>query len=168
MPWDRSARATAMLDALDAGREVHADAGRRWESVYGPDLVDVALDLLLDGVTGAVGVLPGERMTELAFAQALALVADADESRVVATGSPATAPLFAWDNAVSYLPPCESMIERFVRESRAARRTGDLAVARRRDDTREQAPKGELPLRADLIDPADFEAPLAPLQEAAE
>jgi dTDP-4-dehydrorhamnose reductase len=145
VPWDRSARAPAMLDALDAGRTVLAECGRQWEMVYGPDLMDVALDLLLDGVRGAVSVLPGERLTELQFAQALAMVADCDGSRVVEAGAPAEAKLFAWGNAVSYLPPCESMLERFVRESRAARRAGEFAIARRSDETRLETPATRVP-----------------------
>jgi dTDP-4-dehydrorhamnose reductase len=152
MPWDRSARAVAMLDALDAGSTVLASVGQLWDGVYGPDLIDVTLDLLLDGVTGPVSVLPAERLTELQFAQALAVVADRDGGLVIESGAPAEAPLFAWGNGVSYLPPCESMLERFVREARAARRVGELGLARRPDDTRLQAPDAEPRLEIETIE----------------
>jgi dTDP-4-dehydrorhamnose reductase len=165
MPWDRSARAPAMLDALDSGRTVRADAAKLWDGVYGPDLMDVALDLLLDGVTGPVSVLPGERMTELEFAETLAVVADREGSLVVGTGAAAEAPLFAFGNAVSYLPPTESMLERMVRESRAARRAFDLAVGRRRDDTRLQAPDTEARLEVEPVEDAGAELVLVQLED---
>jgi dTDP-4-dehydrorhamnose reductase len=106
--------------------------------VYGPDLVDAALDLLLDGVTGPLSMLPGERLTELEFARSLAAVADRDPALVVATGSPAAKPLFAWSDGASYLPPWETTLERFVREARAARRLGVQGVDRRMDEVREE------------------------------
>ncbi len=137
-PWDGSARAVAWLEALDSGRRVEADAGAPWMGVYGPDLVDAALDLLLDGVTGPLSMLPGERLTELEFARSLAAVADRDPALVVATGSPAAKPLFAWSDGASYLPPWETTLERFVREARAARRLGVQGVDRRMDEVREE------------------------------
>ena len=137
-PWDGSARAVALLEALDSGRRIEVDAASSWKGVYGPDLVDVALDLLLDGVSGAVSVLPGERLSELEFAQALAVVADRDPDLIVATGSAAAKPLFAWSDQTSYLPPWETTFERFVREARAARRLGAQGVDRRMDEVREE------------------------------
>ncbi|HEX8669124.1 MAG TPA: hypothetical protein VF727_12225 [Allosphingosinicella sp.] len=157
-PWDAEARAVRMLKGLEAGRPVEVDAGAQWTSVYGPDLVDVTLDLLLDGVTGAVHV-PAERMLEGAFARALALVAAVDEALVVETGEPAPAPLFGWKPPPSYLPPCESMVERFVREARAARRTGGPGVARRADETRLEPP-AKAPLAGGNRAPVALEEPL--------
>jgi dTDP-4-dehydrorhamnose reductase len=139
MPWDRSARAIAILDALDAGRPVEVDASAGWSRVYGPDVMDVLLDLLLDGVTGAVNVRPAERVSELEFARALAETAYRDPDLIRATGSPAPAPLFAWAGPASYLPPLETTLERLVREGRAARLAGDLAVERREDEVRLEA-----------------------------
>ncbi len=109
------------------------------ERVYGPDLIDVVLDLLLDGATGAISVRPGERISELEFARALAVVADPDQALIVETGSPAPASLFDWSGPASYLPPLETTLERFVREARAARLSGELAVERREDDVRLEA-----------------------------
>jgi dTDP-4-dehydrorhamnose reductase len=139
MPWDRHARAVEILDALDAGRTVEIDAAAPWNGVYGPDVVDVALDLLLDGVSGAVPVRPAERVSLLDFARALAATADADAGLIVATGKPRPAPLFGWSGSHSYLPPLETMLERFVRECRTSRAIGEIAVERRDDDVRLQA-----------------------------
>jgi dTDP-4-dehydrorhamnose reductase len=91
------------------------------------------LDLLIDGMTGVVSVT-GERITELDFARALAMVADCDRDLVVPAGTAAPRPLFDWGNSVSWLPPCESTLERFVREARAARKIGEPAVADHRDE----------------------------------
>ncbi|MDB5889400.1 MAG: putative b-glycosidase, Glycoside Hydrolase Family 1 [Polaromonas sp.] len=137
-PWNASSRAVRLLDALDAGRVVEADADLVWDMVYGPDLVDGVLDLLLDGVRGAVTFVPSERWSELEFARQLAWVADRDAGLVRASsssgaGGPGSAEAPA---AMSYLPPAETTMERFVRESRRARQAGDLAVSRRNDDVR--------------------------------
>jgi dTDP-4-dehydrorhamnose reductase len=138
-PWDRTTRAVRMLEALDSGQRVEARAGTRWQSVYGGDLVDGVLDMLLDQVTGELEFVPGERISEAQFARDLAIVADRDQDLVVAVGRPEDPPLFQWENPPSYLPPTETTLERFVREARAARREGELAVDRREDDVRLQA-----------------------------
>jgi dTDP-4-dehydrorhamnose reductase len=133
VPWDHQARPVQMLDALERGSSVRADSGKEWTHVYGPEVVDLVLDLLIDGMTGAVSVT-GQRMTELDFARSLAMVADSDSDLVLPVGSPAEKPLFGWDNPVSWLPPCESTLERFVREARAARKLGVLAVSDHADE----------------------------------
>ncbi len=139
VPWDRAARAVQILDALDAARPIHIDPGAGWTHVYGPDVMDVTLDLLLDGMTGSVNVRPGERMTELEFARALADTAERDADLIVERGSAPAKPLFAWGGPASYLPPLETCLERLVRECRAARLAGPLAVERREDDVRLEA-----------------------------
>jgi dTDP-4-dehydrorhamnose reductase len=161
-PWDRTARAVAWLDALESGVPIEADAARRWDGVYGPDVVDVALDLLLDGRAGAVTVT-NDPTSEAEFARALALIADADAALVVERGVPES-PLFAWDGPASYLPPAESGLERFVREARAARREGALAVERRQDETRLQKPQpapADEVLVAEVVDVAQVDAEAA-------
>jgi dTDP-4-dehydrorhamnose reductase len=128
-----------MLDALDSGRPVLLDASAPWTQAYGPDVMDVLLDLLLDGVSGAVNARPRQGVSMIEFAHALASVADCDVDLVRPTGSAAATPLFAWSGPVTYLAPLESMLERFVRESRAARLIGELAVERRDDEVRLEA-----------------------------
>ena len=138
VPWDRSARAVQILEALDRGQRITVDAGALWDRVYGPDLVDAILDLLLDGVSGEIRFVPGERLSEAQLAREMAVVADREDAQIVETGTPLGAPLFAW-SAPSYLPPGETTLERFVRECRAARRDGDLGVDRREDEVRLEA-----------------------------
>ncbi len=141
LPWSRTARPVQMLEALETGAAVRAEAGAEWTRVYGPDVVDLVLDLLIDGLDGVVNV-SGERITELEFARALAVVADCDPDQVVASGSPAERPLFDWAAPVSWLPPTESSLERFVREARAARRIGPAGVSRRQDEPHLEKPDG--------------------------
>ncbi|HZF43036.1 MAG TPA: family 1 glycosylhydrolase [Sphingomonadaceae bacterium] len=139
VPWDRSARAVEILDALDAGRRIEIDAGAMWSGAYGPDVVDVTLDLLLDGMTGNVDVNPAAGVTELQFARALAEVADRNAGLIVERGRPPSPPLFGWTDSAFYLPPLETGLERFVREARAARLLGVAGVERREDDVRLEA-----------------------------
>jgi dTDP-4-dehydrorhamnose reductase len=138
-PWDRTTRAVRLLDALDSGRRIEVDAGKLWDRVYGPDLVDGVLDLLHDRETGEVWFVPGERLSEAEFARALAEVADRDPATLVEVGTPAAPPLFAWSEPASFLPPGETTLERFVREARGARCEGALAVHRREDEVRLEA-----------------------------
>lgn len=56
--WEVQAGPAAWLDALDAGRPVPADARQRWHGIYGPDLLDGVLDLLLDGAAGGFNFFP--------------------------------------------------------------------------------------------------------------
>jgi dTDP-4-dehydrorhamnose reductase len=135
VPWDASARPVRLLDALDAARPVQADAAGTWHAVYGPDLVDGVLDLLLDGLSGGASFYPAEGWSEAEFARHMAAVADRDlalvrEERASVHHTP------AFPSGASYLPPCETTLERFVRESRLARREGELAVQRREDEAR--------------------------------
>jgi dTDP-4-dehydrorhamnose reductase len=139
MPWDHWARAVAILEALDAGRKIEIDAGAVWSGVYGPDVMDVTLDLMLDGMEGAVSVRVGERISEFEFARALAETADRDAGLIVPYGRPTEKPLFGWGATVSYLPPLETTLERFVREARGARTLGVEAVERREDEVRLEA-----------------------------
>jgi dTDP-4-dehydrorhamnose reductase len=138
-PWERDARAARILDALDSGQKVVVRRDERWDGVYGPDVVDGVLDLLLDGVLGTVTFLPTERRSEAEFARELADVADCDPRLLVARGDPLPEPLFAWSPPASFLPPGKTTLERFVRECRAARRAGVLAVDLRQDDVRLEA-----------------------------
>jgi dTDP-4-dehydrorhamnose reductase len=118
VPWDRWAWAVRMLDQLDQGRTVEIDPATSWAGVYGPDIIDVTLDLLFDGVTGAIDLRNRSQLSELEFARELALVADAPERLIRVQGSPAERPMFSFSPAHSYLPPLASMLERFVRECR--------------------------------------------------
>lgn len=135
-PWNSSSRAVRLLDTLDLGKQVDADSAAVWNMVYGPDLLDAVLDLLLDGVRGAVSFVPSEHWTEFEFAQHLALVADRPAELVQPTRNAAEHASPDSTEVLSYLPPAETTMERFVRESRQARAAGEMAVKRREDDAR--------------------------------
>ncbi|HST92504.1 MAG TPA: family 1 glycosylhydrolase, partial [Brevundimonas sp.] len=135
---DDNGPATMIVDRLLDGGSVTADPGRPWDAVYGPDVVDTALDLLLDGASGVFDLHAPESWSELDFARAVAavvgcepdLVRQAQRNRFSAA---AASPLSA-----SYLPPGETTVERFVRERRHAR-DGYLTIERRFDETRFEA-----------------------------
>jgi dTDP-4-dehydrorhamnose reductase len=138
-PWDGQARAVQLLQALEAGQPVQASAAP-WHAVYGPDLVDGVLDLLLDGASGGHNFFPPEGWTEAAWARHLAEVADCDPALVREDGAAdAQAPAYPGGAAVSLLPIAETTLERFVREARQARLAGEQgvrSVERREDGTR--------------------------------
>jgi dTDP-4-dehydrorhamnose reductase len=129
------------LDALDSGLAVEVDPAKPWEGTYGPDLVDAVLDLLMDGASGAATLLQAEPWSEAEFARRLADTAECDPDLIFlrpraaafrpgATAGPAFVPL---------LPPGDTTLERFVRESRSARRAGASGITRRMDEARLQA-----------------------------
>ena len=140
-PWERSGFAAHALDALDSGLAVEADLAKPWEGTYGPDLVDAVLDLLMDGASGAVTLLPAEPWSEAEFARRLADTAQCDADLIVAR--PRARVLWAGDTArpgfIPLLPPGDTTLERFVRESRSARREGVSGISRRMDEARLQA-----------------------------
>jgi dTDP-4-dehydrorhamnose reductase len=139
VPWDAAAGPAAWLDRLDEGRPVRAEANRRWRGVYGPDLLDGVLDLLLDGAAGGFDFIPREALGEAQLARELAAVADGDPALVSEHRTAGHGPVDV-HHGVSYAPPTETTLERFVRERRLARSEGERAVHRREDDVRlEQA-----------------------------
>lgn len=134
VPWDADATPCRWLDALDAEGTVRADSRARWHAVYGPDLLDGVLDLLLDGAAGGVNFVPRDVATPAALARQLAAMVDREPESVQVEGQ---APASEGDiHPVSFLPPTETTLERFVRERRLARLQGEQAVQRRQDDVR--------------------------------
>ena len=135
-PWERWRFAVRALDWLEYGLPVEAEAQNLWDETYGPDLIDAVLDLAMDGAAGPLAFLPSEPWSTADFVRRMAEVADCDPSLVVETRAPTLRPV---RNAalpeIALLPPGETTIERFVRESRGARREGAAAVERRQDET---------------------------------
>jgi dTDP-4-dehydrorhamnose reductase len=118
VPWDRSARASHLLDLLERRRTLEIDQAGPWIGVYGPDLMDVALDLLFDGVTGAVDLRNGSGLSEFDFTRELAVVAEAPVELIRTQGTAGERSTFGWPAKQSYLPPLPTTLERFVREWR--------------------------------------------------
>ncbi|MBK0392449.1 family 1 glycosylhydrolase [Ramlibacter algicola] len=136
VPWDGGARAVRLLEALEGGGPVYASA-HAWHEVYGPDLLDGMLDLLLDGASGAYNFFPAEGWTEAEWVDRMAHVAECDTTRLHMAAAPAEAPpAYPGGWTVSYLPRSDTTLERFVREARLARREGEAAIERKDDDVR--------------------------------
>lgn len=76
-PWDKFNFAYATLARLKAGRPVHASAQLSVTPTYVPDLVQIALDLLIDGETGVWHLANRDRCNWCDFALRLA-----DEARL--------------------------------------------------------------------------------------
>jgi dTDP-4-dehydrorhamnose reductase len=140
LPWDDHCRPVRLLSALDRGECVHADTTSAWDSVYGPDLVDQVLDLLLDGMHGPVTFVPREQWSEFEFAQRLASVAGKDAALVQPAGPPDQRGDAPSIKNPSLLPPAEITMERFIRDARRARderavgEDVERVVGRRGDD----------------------------------
>jgi dTDP-4-dehydrorhamnose reductase len=135
LPWDRTAQPVRLLEALEAGRAV-SGRGDTWHGVYGPDLMDGVLDLLLDGLEGAANFYPPEGWSQAQWLRQLALVAECDPALVEEVPSDAASRAYPGGGAISYLPPSETTLERFVREARIARTEGERAVHLRDDEVR--------------------------------
>jgi dTDP-4-dehydrorhamnose reductase len=117
-----------LLLRMESGHPLELERHVLCTAIYGPSLVDAVLDLLLDGVTGLVPLYPAESWSEADFAQALAKVAGYNENLLLLAGDTAS-PLPK--TAPTYLPPSETMLERFVRERCArARAKGNIEVVK--------------------------------------
>jgi dTDP-4-dehydrorhamnose reductase len=143
MPWERARFANAALDALDFGVPVTINPDEQWDETYGPDVVDAVLDALMDGVAGPFAAVSHERWSVADFVRAVAEGAEVEAGLAVERRRPTiryapTAPEARW-SFVPVLPPLETTVERFVRESRHDRRTGKADVERRMDDAHLQA-----------------------------
>jgi dTDP-4-dehydrorhamnose reductase len=113
-----AALTSRILDAIDAGEMPPIEDHREWGSVYRPCLVDGVLDLLLDGATGLVSFIPDENLAPADVARVLATIAQAEPLE----GEPALPDILKRDiNSGSYLPPIETVLERFVRDRRMVR-----------------------------------------------
>ncbi len=115
---------TRVLDALAEGRPFTVCDEAPVAPVYRPDLVDAALDLLIDGAQGRWRLAAPDRLTWAGFARLLAEAAGHDPSLVRAAppgalrAEPGEAP--DWDGHIP-LPPLESAVIRLLSERAAAR-----------------------------------------------
>ncbi len=123
-PADKAAWIVRMLGRLELGVAVEADPTAPWTEVYGPDLVDGVLDLLMDGAAGLYPLVHPDDWSQAQALRRLVEIVDADPDLVHQRPSPAG----AWAapparGAPAFLPHAEVMLERLVRENRAARRS---------------------------------------------
>ncbi|HEY3811855.1 MAG TPA: family 1 glycosylhydrolase [Caulobacteraceae bacterium] len=113
-----------VLDALAEERPFTVCDDHRVAPVYRPDLVDAALDLLIDGASGRWRLAGPEQLTWAGFARMLAEAAGHDPALVRAApkGAFQAAPRQTddWDGHIP-LPPLESALTRLLAERAAAR-----------------------------------------------
>jgi dTDP-4-dehydrorhamnose reductase len=109
--------AECVLNSLEAKQRCTVRRDVPHVESYGPSVVDVVLDLLLDRVTGYADLRPSEFCSQATFARTLAAIADAPSELLVELGSAGKTHA---SRRHSYLPPLETMLERFVRERQAS------------------------------------------------
>ena len=107
------------LDMLHPGERRQVPGAAAWQGVYAPSLIDGALDLLLDRATGAVHFLAHAGWSLADAARLLATVAGHEPCAIEQQGS-GPHDLSTLDPP-SYLPPLETVLERFVHDRRRCR-----------------------------------------------
>jgi dTDP-4-dehydrorhamnose reductase len=130
-PWDRANFVTRALETLSAGGTVRAAGDAIVSPTYVPDLVDRALDLLIDGAAGVWHVANEGALTWAAFARLAAAAAGfnpefVEASESTAFNAPATRPPYSalGTERGPALPPLEESLSRYVRDRLAV---GDAA-----------------------------------------
>ncbi|MDQ9170610.1 family 1 glycosylhydrolase [Oxalobacteraceae bacterium R-40] len=125
-PWDRYSFVHAVLRDLSAGLHFHANDSVLVSPTYVPDLVHATLDLLIDGETGVWHLANQDAISwhGLAFKVAqeagvstdLLVRIEDDNTRLTALGS----------ERGLIMPPLESAIQRFLRESTVSWRSESM------------------------------------------
>jgi dTDP-4-dehydrorhamnose reductase len=117
-PWDAYNFVHHALSKLASGREVSASANSRISPTYVPDLVNAALDLLIDGETGIWHLANQGEVSWAELARLAATCGGFDPGRVVPDGTEEsqTSTALASERG-EMLPPLDSALDRFFRES---------------------------------------------------
>jgi dTDP-4-dehydrorhamnose reductase len=120
-PWDRANFVTTVLDTIASGRSFRAASDTVVSPTYVPDLVNAALDLLIDGASGMWHLANDGAVTWAEFAQRAArhagLSADAIEPVAFdALRLPATRPRYSVLGSAHgrMLPDLDDSLERYV------------------------------------------------------
>ena len=129
-PWDEGSFVASALRALAEGRPLHAASDSVVSPTYIPDLVNAALDLLVDGTTGLWHVANRGEVTWAALACRLAELAGLDPSRVLACstrslGLAAARPPYSALGSLRglVLPRLDDSLSRYLCEREAWRRS---------------------------------------------
>jgi len=127
-PSDRANFVTRLLETLSAGGTFRAASDAIVSPTYVPDLVDRALDLLIDGASGVWHLANAGALSWMAFARMAAAAAGFDPDAIEPGPSPAPArrPPFSalGSERGAALPPLEDCLSRYVRDRS---RIGDAA-----------------------------------------
>jgi dTDP-4-dehydrorhamnose reductase len=128
-PWDRYNFVYAVLDTLAKGRQFFAAGDITVSPTYVPDLVNAALDLLIDGEHGIWHVANSGAVTWAEFAQRVAVRAGYRTAKVQprpgsALGFVAPRPPFTalWSERGSFMAPFEDSLERCFRDMKWERK----------------------------------------------
>jgi dTDP-4-dehydrorhamnose reductase len=120
-PWDGANFVTRTLDALASGRPVTLAGTEIMSPTYVPDLVDAALDLLIDGACGVWHLANAGEVTWDQLVRRAAMMAGLNVDAIHAI-QPALAiaarPVYSalGTERGTCLPPWEQSLERYVRE----------------------------------------------------
>ena len=115
------------LRRLEAGRRVAEPTLQVASPTYAPDLVNAAIDLLLDGETGTWHVTNPGALTWLQLVEQAASMAGIDSARLEAAKAPSRKALPLPANTAlgsergALLPPVNDALERYLRDRRWAR-----------------------------------------------
>ncbi|MCU1383033.1 MAG: dTDP-4-dehydrorhamnose reductase [Acidobacteria bacterium] len=122
-PWDRANFVTQVLDQLATGATVRATNQAIVSPTYVPDLVDRALDLLIDGANGIWHVANSGALTWFELAKIAARVAGLNPNGVegcqrLVSRAPAARPPYSalGSERGPLLPPLEESLSRYVRD----------------------------------------------------
>jgi dTDP-4-dehydrorhamnose reductase len=124
-PWDRFNFVHAVLDCLTKGRPFYAASDITVSPTYVPDLVNAALDLLIDGEHGIWHVANSGGVTWAEFARLAAIKAGRDPAAVKprparTLGFVAPRPSFTalTSERGSFMAPFEDSLDRCFRDMR--------------------------------------------------
>lgn len=122
-PWDSRNFLTVVLRELDAGRAIRAVTDQTVSPVYVPDLVNAALDLLIDGERGLWHIANDGAVTWYDFACMVTDLAGVARDRIVAATAadlalPARRPAYSVLGSERgwLLPRLDDAVARYVRE----------------------------------------------------
>ena len=122
-PWDRANVIACALDALASGRTFRATSRAIVSPTYVPDLVDRALDLMIDGAAGLWHLANAGAVSWLEFVRMAAVAArlnpDAiSDSHVGESQRPAAQPPYSvlGSERGASLPPLDESLLKFVRD----------------------------------------------------
>ena len=127
-PWDEANFVTHVLDRLSSGVVVRADGDAIVSPTYVPDLVDRALDLLIDGASGVWHAANAGAVSWLALARIAASAAGMDADAVqrcqrMVPRAPALRPRYSalGSERGPSLPPLEESLARYMRDRAVVR-----------------------------------------------
>jgi dTDP-4-dehydrorhamnose reductase len=142
-PWDRHNFLVHALDALARGREFRAADDVRVSPTYVPDLVNVCMDLLVDGESGLWHLANVGDVSWAQFASEAALLANVDASSlrpcpVAQLGELAPRPRYGVlrSERATLMPTLEDAMARFVAERRVEAEAEARVDARVRREAR--------------------------------